>query len=359
RSDIGTQDLPAVLSKSIKSGQLGGFELADLAKNLPALLASARGLGVTGLSGFERVLVSAQSAVTTAGTKDEAANNLLNLLEKINSADTAKDFDKQDIDLRKELARRVGGGQDTVSAFAGIIDEVIAKNPEARKAAADIDQLSVGTGRNDPNRRQNLEAIQKIVESSVVGQFLQDRQALQGFRAERLGAASGLSGRVGQGVRADGGQELQTSFDVIADRPGFKAAQAAEEAAIAQKAAVDKLIPAITRAAELFVDLSQKYPNLSAAVVGAGPPIIGLGAAAAVSSAALGGVAGGASSLVRVFGLISAGFAGYEFGTNVIKPGVDAVTQFFTGDKNDTFGTALYDLFNKPAPADPAKVDVN
>jgi len=289
RSGVTTSQMPAALSKAIKAGQLGGFELTDLARYLPVLLSSANSLGVTGMSGFERVLVSAQGAVTTAGTKDEAANNLINIFEKINAESTATLFDKQGVDLRKELAKRVDKGQDTISAFTGLIDEIIAKNPEAKAAAKRVDELSAGTGRNDPNRQQNLEAIQKIVESSVLGRFLVDRQALQGFRGEQFSNRSGLFGRVGGGVSTDSGQELQTSFDVAANRPGFAVAQAQEEAAIAQKAAMDKLIPTITKAAEMFVDLSQKYPDLSAAVIGATPPIIAMGTAAGISALAMGG----------------------------------------------------------------------
>ncbi|PPD29395.1 MAG: hypothetical protein CTY21_12740, partial [Methylomonas sp.] len=122
-------------------------------------------------------------------------------------------------------------------------------------------------------------------------------------------------------------------------------------------------------AAELFVDLSQKYPNLSAAVVGAAPPIIALGTAAGFASIALGGQAGGGAIgryagkagalLGRALPVLGAGVVGYEAGANIVKPGVDAVTQLFTGNKSDTLGTALYDLLNTPPQADPAKVDVN
>lgn len=290
-SGVATADMPAALSKAIKAGQLGGFELSDLARHLPTLLSSAKDLGVTGMSGFERILVSAQGSVTTAGTKDEAANNLINILEKINAESTATAFEKHGIDLRQQMTKRMGKGQDAITAFTGLIDELIAKDPNSKATAKRIDELSAGTGRNDPNRRQNLEAIKKITDSSVIGQFLADRQALQGFRAEQFGSRSGLFGRVGGGVSADNGQELQTSFDVMTNRPGFTAERAQEEAAIAQKAAVDKLIPTITRAADMFVDLSQKYPDLSAAVVGATPPIIALGTAAGISAITMGGKA--------------------------------------------------------------------
>lgn len=363
RSGVATADLPAALSKAIKAGQLGGFELSDLAKHLPALLSSARGLGVTGMRGFERVLVSAQGSVTTAGTKDEAANNLINIFEKINSEDTVKDFKKQGINLRKELKARINTGQDTITAFTGLIDEVIAKNPAAQAAAKKIDQLSAGTGRNDPNRLQNLEAIQKITESSVVGKFLQDRQALQGFRAERFGFSSGLFGRVGSGVSGDYGQELQTSFDVIANRPGFKVGQAEEEAAIRQKEAMDKLIPTITKAADMFIDLSQKYPDLSTAVIGATPPIIALGAASSMAAMTMGGGFGKIAALLGIgvggVGAVAVGgSAGYGLGSLVFKPGIDKLTQLVTDDKNATLGTALYDYFNKPSDTT-AKADVH
>ena len=49
---------------------------------------------MSGMGGLAKLLAANQAAVITAGTKDEAGNNLVNLLAKINSQDTAKDASK-------------------------------------------------------------------------------------------------------------------------------------------------------------------------------------------------------------------------------------------------------------------------
>lgn len=128
--------------------------------------------------------------------------------------------------------------------------------------------------------------------------------------------------------------------------------------AIKQKEAMERLIPTIAKAADIFVDLSQKYPDLSAAVVGATPPIVALGVAAGVSALTMGGGNGGRFAAlatkwggrgVGALGVAGAGAAGYAVGDMLVRPGVDKLTQLGTGNQNATLGTAIYEYFNKPS----------
>ena len=85
----GLQDL---LDRAMGAGQSGGFELRDMSKWLPQQMAAARSIGLQGMSGMTTLLAANQASVITAGSRDEAGNNLVNLLGKIASSDTARDF---------------------------------------------------------------------------------------------------------------------------------------------------------------------------------------------------------------------------------------------------------------------------
>ncbi|MBX8801579.1 phage tail tape measure protein [Ochrobactrum sp. MR28] len=71
-----------------QGGKAGQFEVADMARNLPSLLAKMSLLGETGETGVRNTVAIAQAVRKTVGSSDEAATNFENMLEKF----TAKDF---------------------------------------------------------------------------------------------------------------------------------------------------------------------------------------------------------------------------------------------------------------------------
>ena len=309
RMGIADGDMEKVLSKSIRAGQLGGFELKDMGKHLPATMSSAKSLGLSGMEGFERVLTAMQASVTNAGTKDEAANNLINFLEKVNSEDTAKDFKKQGIDLREELAKGAGKGVDSVTTITSLIDRVIAKDPKTKAAAAELDRLSKVAGdKKDPGREDAVKAMKAIYESSVVGKFLQDRQALQGFRAEKAAGEGDdpLTRRVRAGLRKDSaGQELDISYDVMNDTATTQQQRLANATAEGQ----DQLLTSAGGALKPFyqgvVETAEKFPVMTASVQAATGALGLLAGAAGINAVLGGGGKGGWGS--RLFGGAGAG----------------------------------------------------
>lgn len=94
---ISEDQIGAVLDKAVAAGQAGNFELADMARWLPQQMAAAKSAGLSGMDGFEALLVANQQARVTAGTSDEAGNNLVNLLAKLTSKETADRFSKLEI----------------------------------------------------------------------------------------------------------------------------------------------------------------------------------------------------------------------------------------------------------------------
>lgn len=272
---IAEKDVPMALDMAIKSGQEGGFELKDMAKWLPQQMAAARMSGMNGMSGLAKLLAVNQSSVITAGTKDEAGNNLVNLLAKINSKDTANDAKKLGINLSGTLARARGNGIDSLDAFVGIVDHETAKNKEYQTLKKRIATAQGG------DKKAALESMADILQGSAIGGLVQDRQALMALvgymnnreYVKKIEAA--LPGAKGTG---------QTNFDMIASTADFKTEQGKNEKAIAEQRLFTPLNEAIGDASVKLTEYAQKYPDLTKSVVGATYAIGALSAAAAGSA---------------------------------------------------------------------------
>ncbi|MBQ0936701.1 phage tail tape measure protein, partial [Ideonella paludis] len=275
---IPMEQMDQVLNEAMAAGQAGGFELRDMAKWLPQTMAAAGTAGMGGMGDFRRLLASMQAGVTTAGTKDEAGNNLVNLLAKINSRDTANDFSKQGIDLTGRLAKARGQGVNALDAFVDLVDEVASRDKafvEAKRKLA-----AAGTA---GEKADAANSVLQLLQGKAVGQVIQDRQALMALVAE-LGQRDYIKS-VMQRSRADTGA-INTAFGVMSQETGFAKQQAANELAFAQDTAFKAVEPVFKGIFESGSEVARMFPNLAAATVG-------LTGAFATAAAALGGGAVG------------------------------------------------------------------
>lgn len=100
------------IDKMAAAGKQGGFELRDMAQYFPGLTAAARNLGMTGEGALVRMSSALQIAVKGASDPSQAANNFMNFLVKMTSAETTRKFKKIGIDIRAELASATAKGLD-------------------------------------------------------------------------------------------------------------------------------------------------------------------------------------------------------------------------------------------------------
>lgn len=257
---IGAAQMPQVLDQAMAAGQAGGFELKDLAKWLPQQMAASRSLGLSGSDGLIKLLAANQASVITSGSKDEAGNNLVNLLAKVNSQDTAKDFQKLGIDLPGSLAAARGKGVDGLTAFVNMVDGIAAKDPRfqaARKGAA--------AAGSDAERRASYESQGDILQGSAVGKVIQDRQALMALVAmmNNRGYMADVEGK----IRAGGGS-MGDAFGLMSEGAGYKVNQANFEKLHAQTEALGNVNGALGKLSDATVDLYQKFPKLGEAIEG-------------------------------------------------------------------------------------------
>ncbi|MGJ7611299.1 MULTISPECIES: phage tail tape measure protein [unclassified Variovorax] len=294
-------DIPKMLDMALAAGQAGGFELKDMAKWLPKFLASAQMSGLNGMDGYARILASAQGSVITAGSKDEAGNNLQNLLLKINSSDTAQDAKKLGIDLSGSLAAAREKGVNSLDAFVNLVDKIAGKDP--RLVALRKKTAAAG---NDEERQASLSAQADILQGSAIGKIIQDRQALMPLIAE-LNKKDYIQG-VKKTVMGANGQYGDSNFELISQTPDFKVQQKENEELIAQTTVLGSANTALGKLAEGTTDLYRKYPGYGAAVEGVTLTVKALAVAAGVASGALMLLGGG--SLKNMLGGSAAGGAG-------------------------------------------------
>ncbi|WP_199031731.1 phage tail tape measure protein [Ralstonia sp. ASV6] len=330
---ISAEDMPQILSAAMVAGQAGGFELRDMAKWLPQQMAMASNLGLSGKEGFAKLAAWNQASVITAGTRDEAGNNLRDLLNELNTPHFRKYMAEQYLANGQKLKRgekekRLKGvddvfldyqsrGIDKVGATIDMMQSIFSKDAKFQELQAKLR----ATDKNDKEgQRQILEAMSAQVQGTAVGKVFHNQQSLMAF----LGVMNNqeytkdVLGKVrGQYGLAPERAEIATSFKGIADTADFKMEQAKEDAAVAQKSAMDNLTPAIGKAAEAFGDLAKKHPLLVGTTTLATVALGALAGAAGLASVAMGGpgAAGGA------IGRAAAWATGSAVGRGAMKAG--------------------------------------
>lgn len=301
---IAADEMPRLLDMAITAGQAGGFELKDMARWLPQQMAAARLSGLTGMPGMTTLLAANQAAAITAGTRDEAGNNLVNLLAKINSRDTAMDAKKiktaefpNGIDLPGTIAAARGQGINSLDAFVRLVDRI---------ASSDKNYTSLrdkAANSNDGDRRATYESMGDILQGSAIGKVVQDRQALMALiglmnnRDYLRDVESKINAGAGAGER---------NFATIQGTSAFKTQQLANEKAIGMQTALDQVNPLLGRTADGLSGLAREYPKMTAAVVASTLALTALAAAAGAAGIAR-FLTGGAGAAAGSAGSAAAG----------------------------------------------------
>ncbi|MDB5725469.1 MAG: phage tail tape measure protein, partial [Novosphingobium sp.] len=107
------------------AGKAGGFELRDMAKQFPMLTASAAALGQSGVGAVADLSAALEVAFKGTGDADAAANNIQNLLSKINANATIKSFKELGVDLPNAMKRAAADGKTPLEAIAEITNRAL------------------------------------------------------------------------------------------------------------------------------------------------------------------------------------------------------------------------------------------
>lgn len=253
-------DAERVIDMAVAAGQAGQFELRDMARWLPQIIAG--GAGMKNLEGYAMHLANVQGIANVTGSADQAGNAYVNLLGKLTSTDAAGNAKKElRIDLGRELAAARMQGVDPVTAFAAIAQKVVGKNRAYQQIQAKI------AATDDKDEKSLLmQQASEILMGSALGKIIQDREAMLGL-VGIMTQQDTIKAAARQIAQSEGA--TQTGYEVMAATSEFKLQQAANEKDIAASGLFETLKEPMDRLVTSTAELAQAFPNLTTAAYGA------------------------------------------------------------------------------------------
>lgn len=296
---FGIRDLGGEFDKMLRAGQLGNFELKDMARYLPNQLAMARAAGYSGSQGITDLLAMNQVAMRTAGTQDEAGNNVVNLLQKFSSREfsdsIAKNISvrygdpstrdkkgKRSFDWAGYMMAQREKGVGAIEAFATLLDRQMAGNKDYQKL-----QKRISGASSNEERQQMLSSMANIAEGSQIGQIIADHQALMAALASLYGRKE--MGDLKTGMAGAGGSVNQ-SYDYLSRQNFAQSKILGGNVDRANEQAYNSVSGPLGTVIEKLNEAATEFPKLTTAAYGA---------AAALSAVAAAGIGMGAFDLLK------------------------------------------------------------
>lgn len=319
---FGIKDVGAEFDKILRAGQLGNFEMKDMAKYLPQQLALARAAGYTGKQGITDLLAFNQVAMTTAGTQDEAGNNVVNLLQKFSSREFSKAMADNvkvqkgdptttpdakgkkkppppEFDWAQYAMRQREKGVGAVEAFGMILERQLAGNKQYQEL-----QKRIAGAKTNEEKKATLEAMGSIAEGSELGKIIADRQALMAALAALYGKQQMKD--IKEGIdKADGA--VQQSAEFVGSQNFAKTKLLEGNVNRANESTYGEVGGALGGMLDKINGLTQEFPRLATAAYGAATALgaiaaAGIGAGIMGALGKGGGAAAGGGLLSRLFG---------------------------------------------------------
>lgn len=288
---IKADDLPAVFDKTIRSGENGKYELADMAGSLPLTMIKANSVGMSGLKDLDVILAMLQANAETAGDNSAASTNVNNLLDKYTSADTQnalknyrfKGKNGEALKYTDYLAQQRLNGVNTSDAFTNAVSGIVSADSRVQKLRAQAAKFK-GT-----DKEKDILASLDIVVSSITSKIIADQQASTALKTSIMKKdfikeqISGTRDSVGAGA---------ASYDVMSSTNDFKSQQFESEKMFSEQDAMKPVADLYGDLTSKLTDYAKEYPELTTAISGATTGIKAM-TAAAVAFAGLNFLTGG------------------------------------------------------------------
>ncbi|BFU64707.1 phage tail tape measure protein [Rodentibacter abscessus] len=285
---ISEDQIGAVLDKAVAAGQAGNFELSDMARWLPKQMAAGKAAGLSGMNGLEALLMANQQARVTAGSEDEAGNNLSNLLVKISAKETNERFRKLEIkgkdgkthgiDFIKSMENEKKQGKNSLEAFMSIMDMVIGQDEKYKEL-----QKKLKTAKKE-EQAGLIKEMSDLVEGTAIGKIVSDQQALMALLGMRNNVQLGKE--VQEQIQNSNGA-IDKSHAVVQDTNSAKVENAKNALEFAQMEGMKGFNNALGDVATKIAEYAKTYPDLTATLTTAGTVITALSTAAIAASGAL------------------------------------------------------------------------
>ncbi|EFO0095567.1 phage tail tape measure protein [Escherichia coli] len=277
------EDISTVLNMAIAAGKEGSFELSDMARWLSQQMGAASAAGMKGKDDFVKILALNEAAAITAGSSDEAGNNVVNLLAKLTSHDietAAKsiDYNGKGIDFSGTLVQAREHGLDPIDALSSLIDKIVASDKRFQEL-----QKKLASARDKGEQTAVYDSMAKLLEGLGVGKLVADRQALMALLAYRNNPEyrKKVEDAINQQRTLPEGQRAgDVDFKFISDTNDFKTGQAKNTIEFSQMDGVKKLADASGTVADAITWAGKEFPGLTTSVVTATTAIKAMTAAA-------------------------------------------------------------------------------
>lgn len=264
------------LAKLMRAGQEGGFEIKDSAGWIGPLAPFFK--GYKGIEGVEAMVTMLQQVRSTAGTNDEAANNLRNFVQKMKAEDTRKEFKKQGFDLDAEMAQGVVNGQTPVDTYMALLEKVMEKQDPYGKARTAM--LGVDKNLSAEERKERYDSIAEIYKAAGLSKIINDLQEMGGYSG--LAGTKDYGKRVLESVRNENGNAVTTGYQFKSEGAGAKSRAAAAELENAQYNAFMNQESALNKLLDKTAELVKEFPLLSGAAMTAAGTLGVLSASAGI-----------------------------------------------------------------------------
>ncbi|EFO1629068.1 tail length tape measure protein [Escherichia coli] len=277
------EDISTVLNMAIAAGKEGSFELNDMARWLSQQMGAASAAGMKGKDDFVKILALNEAAAITAGSSDEAGNNVVNLLAKLTSKDieTAAagiNYNGKGIDFSGTLTEAREHGLNPIDALSSLIDKIVASDKRYQEL-----QKKLTSARDKGEQTAVYDSMATLLEGFGVGKLVADRQALMALLAYRNNPEyrKKVEDAINQQRTLPEGQRAgDVDFKFMSDTNDFKTEQAKNTLEFSQMDGVKKLADASGTVADAISWAGKEFPGLTTAVVAATTAIEAMTAAA-------------------------------------------------------------------------------
>ncbi|MCA5973232.1 phage tail tape measure protein [Pseudomonas sp. P135] len=303
------KEMQQALEAIAYQGQAGSFEASDMAKWFPELLANMGSIGITGMDAVTQLGAMLQVQMKTAGSSDEAANNLKNWMGKIGASDTVDAYKKAGIDYEGSMQTGLQKGMSTLESSMALAQQYIQKT-DPKKAEAMAAATAKISKETDPAKaKAMMESLSQALKTgdifadmqvkAALTAYLQNKQLYNDLKSQSRNASGILDKNLAE--RREGSSQKWAELSQAAN-------DAMRSVGDAIRPTTDAVAQGLTTVAQGITTVSDKMPNLAMGLTGAiGALLVAKSAFGAfkigkgLMNLARGSVGGGAGKVQQVF----------------------------------------------------------
>lgn len=261
------KEMQQALEAIAYQGQAGSFEASDMAKWFPELLANMGSLGITGMDAVTQLGAMLQVQMKTAGSSDEAANNLKNWMGKIGASDTVDAYKKAGIDYEGSMQTGLQKGMSTLESSMALAQQYIQKT-DPKKAEAMAAATAKISKETDPAKaKAMMDSLSQALKTgdifadmqvkAALTAYLQNKQLYNDLKSQSRNASGILDKNLGE--RREGSSQKWAELAQSAD-------DAMRSVGDAIRPATDAVAQGLTTVVKDIAAFSDKMPNLAMGV---------------------------------------------------------------------------------------------